>query len=142
MDTEDTGKKLLKNGKLRKRVTIIPLNKIARGALDPRVVQAAEDKVGAENVSLALSLVGYGKDLDPAMSYVFGGTLVCRDSESAKTVTFSQDIKARSVTLEGDVFDPSGTLTGLVVPGSLTRNRRFKGFRWFRSVPASVSQRG
>ena len=27
-------------------------------------------------------------------------------------VTFDPEVKAKSVTLEGDVFDPSGTLTG------------------------------
>lgn len=112
VDTEETGKKLLKNGKLKKRVTIIPLNKISKQSLDERVVQAAEDKVGSDNVTLALSLVGYDEELESAMNFVFGNTLVCKDSESAKTVTFSQDIRARSVTLEGDVFDPSGTLTG------------------------------
>jgi len=34
------------------------------------------------------------------------------DSESAKQVTFNQSIRSRTVTLDGDIFDPSGTLTG------------------------------
>lgn len=32
--------------------------------------------------------------------------------DNAKTVTFDKSVRTRSVTLEGDVFDPAGTLTG------------------------------
>ena len=40
------------------------------------------------------------------MRYVFGNTLICNDSASAKRVTFDKTIRQRTVTLEGDVFDP------------------------------------
>lgn len=46
------------------------------------------------------------------MAYIFGNTLICADAESAKKVTFHQDVRIKSVTLEGDVYDPSGTLQG------------------------------
>jgi structural maintenance of chromosome 2 len=35
-----------------------------------------------------------------------------QDSATAKKVAFSKDTAARSVTLEGDDFNPGGTLTG------------------------------
>lgn len=41
VDTEETGKQLLKNGELRSRVTIIPLNKIQTYTIPDRVQQAA-----------------------------------------------------------------------------------------------------
>lgn len=41
VDTEDTGKQLLQKGDLRRRVTIIPLNKIQSHLVPPRVQQAA-----------------------------------------------------------------------------------------------------
>jgi len=41
VDTEDTGKQLLQNGDLRRRVTIIPLNKIQSHTVPPRIQQAA-----------------------------------------------------------------------------------------------------
>lgn len=41
VDTENTGKQLLQNGDLQKRVTIIPLNKIQTNAVPLRVQQAA-----------------------------------------------------------------------------------------------------
>ena len=40
------------------------------------------------------------------MRYVFGNTLICNDSAAAKRVTFDKTIRQRTVTLEGDVFDP------------------------------------
>lgn len=53
------------------------------------------------------------------MSYVFGDTLVCDDATSAKLVTFSKEVGGvRSVTLDGDVYDPSGTLSGGSAPNS------------------------
>jgi len=40
------------------------------------------------------------------MLYVFGNTFVCSTPEIAKRITFSDGIKKRSVTLEGDIYDP------------------------------------
>jgi structural maintenance of chromosome 2 len=67
------------------------------------------------------------------VDHVFGNTLVSRSSDAAKTVTFDKDVRARTVTLQGDLFDPAGTLTGGSRPSgkislelSLTfRKRRF-----------------
>ncbi|MBA0821160.1 hypothetical protein Goarm_018033, partial [Gossypium armourianum] len=145
VDTENTGKQLLQNGDLRRRV-------------------------GKENAKLALSLVGYDEELESAMEYVFGATFVCKTTDAAKEacpsecfymwffkqcetihysliwlelmskfylylspennincqfmygffsfqlnvlqVAFNREIRTPSVTLEGDIFQPSGLLTG------------------------------
>jgi structural maintenance of chromosome 2 len=50
------------------------------------------------------------------MSYVFGDTFICADKSSAQAVTFNKSIGVKSVTLEGDVYDPSGTLSGGAAP--------------------------
>lgn len=111
VDSAETGTQLLQKGKLRKRVTIIPLNKIS-------AFKASADKIGAAQniapgkVDLALSLVGYDDEVSAAMEYVFGSTLVCEDAETAKRVTFDPAVRMKSVTLEGDIYDPSGTLSG------------------------------
>ena len=52
------------------------------------------------------------------MEYVFGSTLVCSDAETAKRVTFDPSVRLKSVTLEGDVYDPAGTLSGGTAPQS------------------------
>lgn len=51
-----------------------------------------------------------------AIAYVFSDTLICDDAESAKRVTFHREVGVRSVTLQGDVYDPSGTLSGGSAP--------------------------
>lgn len=68
--------------------------------------------------NLALSLVGYEDDVSAAMAYVFGDTFICADKQSAQAVTFDRQIGVKSVTLEGDVYDPSGTLSGGAAPSS------------------------
>ncbi|KAI4323792.1 hypothetical protein L6164_023370 [Bauhinia variegata] len=112
VDTETTGKHLLQNGDLRRRVTIIPLNKIQPHTVPSRVQQAASRLVGKENAELALSLVGYVEELESAMEHVFGSTFVCKTIDAAKEVAFNQETRTQSVTLEGDIFQPSGLLTG------------------------------
>ncbi|KAL6840020.1 hypothetical protein ACP4OV_029830 [Aristida adscensionis] len=112
VDTEVTGKQLLQHGDIRKRITIIPLNKIQTSKIPDRVQQAARSLVGPDNVTLALELVGYDEELKNAMTFVFGSTFVCCNLEAAKEVAFNREIGCPSVTLQGDSFNPSGTLTG------------------------------
>ena len=117
VDSAETGTELLQHGKLRKRVTIIPLNKISAFRASAEKIGAAQ-KVAPGKVDLALSLIGYDKEISAAMEYVFGSTLICEDAETAKRVTFDPAVKMKSVTLEGDVYDPSGTLSGGSSPNS------------------------
>ncbi|KAL6776822.1 SMC2 [Auxenochlorella protothecoides x Auxenochlorella symbiontica] len=111
VDGEATAKALLARGQLRQRVTIIPLDRVAGRALPEAVVEAARREVGAA-AAPALELVGYDADLSAAMRYVFGNAFVCKDVGAAKKLAFGRDTRARSVTLEGDEFNPAGTLTG------------------------------
>lgn len=111
VDTSDTASQLLERGQLRKRVTIIPLDKISARVMNERAVSMAQ-QLRPGKVDLALHLVGYDHELRRAMEYIFGNTLICQDPETAKTVTFDPQIRARSITLEGDVYDPEGNLSG------------------------------
>ncbi|XP_068858263.1 structural maintenance of chromosomes protein 2 [Aphelocoma coerulescens] len=112
VDTEVTGKKLLEKGELQHRYTIIPLNKISARCVQEDTVKLAQSLAGRANLHLALSLIVYESELQKAMEYVFGTTLVCNNMDNAKKVTFDKRIMTRSVTLDGDVFDPQGTLHG------------------------------
>lgn len=111
VDNAETGTQLLQNGKLKKRVTIIPLNKISSFKASAEKVVAAQ-KIAPGKVDLALSLIGYDDEVAAAMDFVFGTTLICQDAETAKKVTFDPSVRLKSVTLDGDVYDPSGTLSG------------------------------
>ncbi|KAK2591642.1 Structural maintenance of chromosomes protein 2 [Conoideocrella luteorostrata] len=117
VDSEVTGTQLLQKGKLRKRVTIIPLNKIAAFKASAQTIATAQN-IAPGKVDLALSLVGYDDEVSAAMEYVFGNTLICADAETAKRVTFDPNVRMRSITLEGDAYDPSGTLSGGSAPNS------------------------
>ncbi|KAK1988504.1 RecF/RecN/SMC N terminal domain-containing protein [Colletotrichum cereale] len=117
VDTEVTGTQLLQGGKLRKRVTIIPLNKIAAFKASAQTIATAQ-RIAPGKVNLALSLVGYDHEVSAAMEYVFGNTLICADADTAKKVTFDPNVRMRSITLEGDAYDPSGTLSGGSSPNS------------------------
>ncbi|XP_019192681.1 PREDICTED: structural maintenance of chromosomes protein 2-1-like [Ipomoea nil] len=112
VDTENTGKQLLQNGGLRRRVTIIPLNKIQSHPVPARAQGAATRLVGKGNAEVALALIGYDEELKSAMEYVFGSTFVCKTTDAAREVAFNREVGIPSVTLEGDIFQPSGLLTG------------------------------
>ena len=64
---------------------------------------------------MALSLVCYDSEVHKAMEWVFGSSFVCREMDSAMKVAFDKNIMRKTVTLEGDIFDPAGTLTGGIV---------------------------
>jgi structural maintenance of chromosome 2 len=117
VDTEITGTQLLQNGKLRKRVTIIPLNKISAFKASAEKIATAQ-RIAPGKVDLALSLVGYDEEVSAAMDYVFGNTLICADAATAKRITFDPAVRMKSITLEGDSYDPSGTLSGGSSPNS------------------------
>jgi len=101
IDTDIIGKQILKNGKLQKRVTFIPLNKISAHSLDQRVINNAERLVGADNVRSALSLVGYDDEIAKAMEFVFGDSFIVKDLNIAKKVTYDPNVMKKTVTLEG-----------------------------------------
>lgn len=110
VDSESTGKALLKHGKLPGRVTILPLNKIARKRLPQDKLRAARQI--EPQTALAIDLIDFNSEVASVMEYIFGQTLVSPDMDSAKTITFNKSILTRTVTPAGDVFDPSGTLSG------------------------------
>lgn len=111
VDTDATSKALIDKGRLKQRCTIIPLNRIQYRTPTDQQLSAAARASGGDARS-ALSLVGYEEDVANAMRYVFGGAFVASTSAQAKAVAFDRNVQMRCVTLEGDLFDPSGTLTG------------------------------
>ncbi|XP_055592963.1 structural maintenance of chromosomes protein 2 [Uranotaenia lowii] len=116
VDSDTTGKKLLQKGQLQTRTTMIPLNKITSRAIDGNTARVAENLVGKGRAVTALSCVDYERELEPAMKFVFGHSFLADDMNVAKTVTYHKQIMCRSVTLDGDVVDPSGTLSGGAAP--------------------------
>lgn len=112
VDEAITGKALLRDGKLRRRVTIIPLDKIQARRVSGTACERA-NRIANELDSSALpaiELVGFDEEVRNAMEYVFGSTLVVDGMKAANQICDAT--KTRTVTLEGDVYDPSGTISG------------------------------
>ena len=69
VDSEKTGELLLKKGRLQRRVTIIPLNRIKHRTLPQAKVTQAQRVAPRGQVQLALMLVGYEKSVQEAIEY-------------------------------------------------------------------------
>ncbi|CED83396.1 nuclear condensin complex protein [Phaffia rhodozyma] len=114
VEDEKVASALLANKKsLQKRVTLLPLNKIQGQNIPADKLRAAQN-LAPNRIKSALTLVGYPSEVSAAMSFVFGGSVICSDKEAANLAAFQAKLKA--ITLEGDVYDPSGTLSGGAAP--------------------------
>lgn len=122
VDNEKTAKDILKFGRLMNRVTIVPLNRISTRTVDHRKMQKAQQLAHEQGAKVweALELIHFDQEMRPAMEYAFGSAIICENSDIAKAVTFHRDIRTRTVTLEGDSFDPAGTLQGGSAPSNGT----------------------
>lgn len=58
----------------------------------------------------------YDKKLQKVMEFLFGNVLICKDIHVANRLAFDNRIRKKCVTLEGDVVDPAGTLSGGAPP--------------------------
>lgn len=117
VDEAITGKALLDRGQLERRVTIIPLDKIkASGRLSrattDKAQQIAQSRGGGSDklAQPAIELVGYDEEIQSAIEYVFGSAIVVDGMKAANLIC--DTCKVRTVTLDGDVYDPSGTISG------------------------------
>jgi len=112
VDEAITGKALLSRGKLQRRVTIIPLDKIKSKRISNANANRARSIANEMNSSAspAIELIGFAEEVRSALEYVFGSTLVVDDSQAANKICDAT--KTRTVTLDGDVYDPSGTISG------------------------------
>ncbi|MEM3030166.1 MAG: chromosome segregation protein SMC [Candidatus Micrarchaeia archaeon] len=98
VDAASEAVRLLKQKKAG-RCTFIPLDRKFSAA-------KAEAREGARPL---LELIQFDAKLLPAMHYVFGDTLLVKDLEHAREIGIG---RARMVTLEGDVAEPSSVITG------------------------------
>lgn len=112
VSNEEVGKALINKGQLKGRKTFLPLNKIRGRDTDLKALRVAERLVGKGNVHYAINLVSFDPSLKNAMKHVFGDTLICPNMDMAKKVAFADGVMKRTITYEGEIFDPSGTLTG------------------------------
>ena len=86
------------------RLTFLPLNDLYP-RFDPERYSSNLSKQGA--IDLAINLVQFKEEHRKAFEYVFSNTLIIDNIDSSKPMS-----KQRMVTLEGDVIETSGAITG------------------------------
>ena len=86
------------------RATFLPLNKIQA----PRIGNMATMRFGRGFIDLAVNLVDCEPRYDEIFAYVFGNTAVFDNLDNARSGLG----KHRIVTLEGDILEVSGAMTG------------------------------
>lgn len=85
------------------RATFLPLNKIK-----PRRISPEAREVASRSYGFALDLISFDQRFYPAFSHVFGNTVVVENLSFARR----EMGRARMVTLEGDLVEVSGRITG------------------------------
>lgn len=85
------------------RATFLPLDKIKPKVIDERFLE--KDGV----IGRASDLIKYDKKFEKAFEFVFGNTLVIKSLDYAKNIGIG---KVRMVTLDGDLIERSGAITG------------------------------
>lgn len=83
------------------RVTFLPLNK-----LKPYIITTDIKEKGV--IGKAIDLVEFDEKYRKAAEFVFGQTIIVKNLDAARKIGFSH----RAVTLDGDIVNPSGAITG------------------------------
>lgn len=112
VEDDSIGKDILETNKFPNRMNFIPLSKIKSDSLPPNVIRIAQQIGGADKVFPAMSLITYDKKHLKAIQWVFGQAFICTTKEIAEKVCFDSRVNRHCFTLEGDHFNPSGSLTG------------------------------
>ncbi|MBN3037154.1 MAG: chromosome segregation protein SMC [Candidatus Diapherotrites archaeon] len=105
--------KWLKEKKLG-RTTFIPLDRMRSEGISPESQKALKHP---KAVDLAIKLVSFDSKLMPAFMYVLGDTVIVEDIDAAKDVGFGT---CRMATMDGDLAEASGAVTGGYKHGMLT----------------------
>ncbi|MDU7441307.1 MAG: chromosome segregation protein SMC, partial [Clostridium sp.] len=116
--TEQVAKKLiiyLKKNNLG-RATFLPIN-IIKGKklnLDDSITKS-EGYIG-----IGSDIISYDSIYENIMNYTLGRTIICRDMDCALKISKISQYRYKIVTLEGEVVNPGGALTGGSIKGRNT----------------------
>eukprot|EP00760_Papus_ankaliazontas_P005677 PhM_4_TR1270/c1_g1_i1/m.84757/K06674/SMC2; structural maintenance of chromosome 2 len=110
---DETAQQLIEKARLRTRTTFFPLNKVQPGHIDSGKQREAAEIARTRGgwAHLAVTLVEYPEQFRAVMDRVFGGFFLCSSLEIAKDIGYGK-LRCRAVTIDGDVVDPSGVMSG------------------------------
>ena len=89
------------------RVTFLPLDILRGRRFDDKALLNQSGVIG-----IATELVDYDAKYEPAMQHLLGNTLVIEDLDTAIALTRQFRPRSRLVTLDGEVINTSGAITG------------------------------
>lgn len=135
VEDDNVGSKLLK-GKVLGNVKLLPLNKLRPRGIDRRKVEDIQQRFHGQ-AHLAIDLIEYDSQLDTAMKFVFGFFFVCEDREIARRIAYDRQYGFQSVTVEGDVYDPQGCLSG---GGQASTQSHFRAIATVESLELSIAE--
>ncbi len=106
---EDGAKELIKFLKENSfgRATFLPITSMKRRDLDRRAVEGKQGCYG-----IASDLVDYDKKIDNVVSNLLGSTVIVDNLSTAVNMAKQGGYAYRIVTLDGDIVNPQGSLTG------------------------------
>ncbi len=89
------------------RATFLPLNAVRGGTLNHSSLREEQGFV-----ALASELVSFEEKYRPAVEFLLGRIAICEDLESATAIARRYQYKFRIVTLDGQVINAGGSMTG------------------------------
>ena len=114
VDNEYTCKTILEKKLMRGRLDLIPNNRIRGKVVEPHKFvecqRIATDHDG--NIWQPMEVIDYSSELKAAFEFVFSGALIVSNPDVAEAIAYNPKLQVKCVTLDGDVYDPSGTLDG------------------------------
>ncbi|WP_291573376.1 chromosome segregation protein SMC [Clostridium sp. UBA4548] len=109
-EEEESAKELINYLKSRNlgRATFLPMN-IVRGRV-LQVEQSIKNKDGY--IGIASELIEFEDKFKGVMDYVLGKTIICNNMDQALQIAKATGYKHKIVTLDGEIINPGGALTG------------------------------
>lgn len=90
-------------------ITFLPINSLRARLLTAEQSNALKEK-GV--LGLACDLIEYDKAYDSVFKNLLGSTIVCDTYDNANLISKKYNRSIRIVTLEGEIFNPQGSITG------------------------------
>lgn len=77
VDTVRTANAILKHGNLKRKTTIIPLDKIRPDVMSSAIRERAQQMFG-DNAASAMDFIEYHQEMEGVMHYIFGRVFICK----------------------------------------------------------------
>ncbi|WP_280769014.1 chromosome segregation protein SMC [Salipaludibacillus daqingensis] len=109
---ESTGRKAIQFLKQRRlgRATFLPMNVVKPRSIPGYDVEKIQSLSGF--VGVASELIKFDSAYTPVIRHVLGNVVIAKDMEAAQEIARLLNYRFRVVTLEGDVVNPGGAMTG------------------------------